>query len=202
MSQSQGQASISTSSSSASSTSSMAVTSSTSSTSSSGQKNVVNSVQSDLISSKPSNPSPPISVQPVLSVAATPVNSQTTASSSQSFQTTQTSQSAQTTLDIPNYKSNPEVISAVSFLNSLGQSFSINQVQSVQKLLTNGLVYFKITIIISSVGSITLNSQQVIFYQYLLQVNSGGSLSVTNTSYTNLNNPNFSLLTLDEVKKD
>jgi hypothetical protein len=201
MSQSQGQASISTSSSSASSTSSMAVTSSTS-TSSSGQKNVVNSVQSDLISSKPSNPSPPISVQPVLSVTATPVNSQTTASSSQSSQTTQTSQSAQTTLDIQNYKSNPEVISAVSFLNSLGQSFSINQVQSVQKLLTNGLVYFKITIIISSVGSITLNSQQVIFYQYLLQVNSGGSLSVTNTSYTNLNNPNFSLLTLDEVKKD
>ncbi len=55
---------------------------------------------------------------------------------------------------------------------------------------------------ISSVGSIALNSEQIIFYQYILQVNAGGSLSVTNTSYTNLNNPNFSLLSLEEVKKD
>ena len=102
---------------------------------------------------------------------------------------------------IAHFRTSTEVISAVTFLSSLGQNINIDQVQSVEKSVSGNITFYRISILLAALGQLDISSS-TIFYQYILQLSPSGNYTVSNASYISLNPPTFKILNLEEVKSD
>lgn len=77
----------------------------------------------------------------------------------------------------------------------------MSQVQSVEKSVSESTTFYRISILLASLGQLDV-STSTIFYQYIIQLSPSGQYSVSNASYISLNPPNFKILNLEEVKSD
>lgn len=68
--------------------------------------------------------------------------------------------------------------------------------------MVNGTsTFYRIIILLAQLGEVSIINKQI-SYVYNIALGSNGAYSLINSSYINLNPPAFTILSLDEVRKD
>lgn len=122
-------------------------------------------------------------------------SSQTVAASSQSSSSSQTFSS--TYSDLPNAQSSQQVSSVVSYLRTLNIQFASSDIRSIKVKQVGSTIYYQLIIQLSKVPT-----TRTIFYQIEVTIDSNNKMNLSEANYANLDTPQLSVLTLEQITAD
>lgn len=122
-------------------------------------------------------------------------SSQTVAASSQSSSSSQTFSS--TYSDLPNAQSSQQVSSVVSYLRTLNIQFASSDIRSIKVKQVGSTIYYQLIIQLSKVPT-----TRTIFYQIEVTIDSNNKINLSEANYVNLDTPQLSVLTLEQITAD